>query len=131
MKLRINVEGRTYEVEVEVIEDNKRPRISTPSVAQPASVAPVATSVPNAPPAVSNSTRTSDENKVLRSPISGVVVRVPVQQGQRVKVNDTLMALEAMKMETVITSHYEGKISAIHACTGDSVQVEQVLIEFE
>jgi biotin carboxyl carrier protein len=60
-----------------------------------------------------------------------VVIRVPIQTGQKVSASDALMVLEAMKMETVIASHCDGKISAIHARAGDAVQVEQVLIEFE
>ena len=56
---------------------------------------------------------------------------MPVQVGQTVKENEVLMVVEAMKMETVITSQFEGKISKINASVGDSVQVKQVLVEFE
>ena len=45
--------------------------------------------------------------------------------------NDELMVLEAMKMETVLTSQFTGKITKINANAGDSVQVKQALVEFE
>lgn len=58
-------------------------------------------------------------------------MRVPTQVGQSVKENDVLMVVEAMKMETVLASQSDGKISQIHAGVGDAVQVKQVLVEFE
>lgn len=127
MKLRLNVDGKTYEVEVEVIEEDQPHRSSSPTAAQSASAGPVAASTPPTSP----SATPADESKALRSPISGVVVRVPVQVGQDVKTNDTLMVLEAMKMETVITSQCDGKILQINAKTGDAVQAKQVLVQFE
>jgi len=71
------------------------------------------------------------EDKVCRSPVAGVVVRVNAQAGQQIQANDPLLVLEAMKMETNITSPVAGKIKAINAGVGDGVQVGQVLVEFE
>ncbi len=71
------------------------------------------------------------EDKVCRSPVAGVVVRVNAQVGQQIQANDPLLVLEAMKMETNITSPVAGKIKAINAGVGDGVQVGQVLVEFE
>ena len=71
------------------------------------------------------------DDKVCRSPIAGLVVRVIAQPGQQVDVNDPLMVLEAMKMETNITSPVKGKIKAINGSAGDAVQINQVLVEFE
>src|SRR5205807_6020645 len=53
----------------------------------------------------------ADESKVCRSPIAGVVVRGSAQVGQTIQVNDVLLVLEAMKMETVITSPVAGKVA--------------------
>ena len=128
MKLRINVDGKAYEVEVEIIEeDQPHLRTAQPSV-QSASASPVTTRT--APSPATNHIPT-DENKVLYSPISGVVVRVPVQVGQSVKEGDTLLVLEAMKMETAITSKCDGKIRKINANEGDAVHVKELLVEFE
>ena len=73
----------------------------------------------------------ADEAKVCRSPIAGTVAKVPVQVGQAIHVNDVLMVLEAMKMETVITAPIAGKVAKINAKVGDFVQGGQVLVEFE
>jgi methylmalonyl-CoA carboxyltransferase small subunit len=63
--------------------------------------------------------------------VAGVVVRVNAQPGQQIQANDPLLVLEAMKMETNITSPAPGKIKAINANVGDGVQMGQVLVEFE
>ena len=58
-------------------------------------------------------------------------MRVNAQTGQQIQANDPLLVLEAMKMETNITSPVAGKVKAINANVGDGVQVGQVLVEFE
>jgi methylmalonyl-CoA carboxyltransferase small subunit len=60
-----------------------------------------------------------------------VVSRIAVQVGQAIQVNDTLVVLEAMKMETVITAPLAGKVAKIHAGAGDAVQQGQILVELE
>jgi methylmalonyl-CoA carboxyltransferase small subunit len=60
-----------------------------------------------------------------------VVARVSVQPGQSIQINDVLMVLEAMKMETVITAPIAGKVAHIEANVGDAVQQGQVLVVFE
>jgi methylmalonyl-CoA carboxyltransferase small subunit len=69
--------------------------------------------------------------KVCRIPISGVVVRIAVQAGQTLQVGDILLVLEAMKMETNITSPVAGKIAAIKVEPGEPVQAGQIVAEFE
>jgi methylmalonyl-CoA carboxyltransferase small subunit len=73
----------------------------------------------------------ANESKVCRSPLAGTVARIPVQVGQTIHINDVLLVLEAMKMETVITAPIAGKIAKINANVGDFVQGGQVLVEFE
>jgi biotin carboxyl carrier protein len=131
LKLRLTVDGKIYEVEVEIIEQDRQHRGQAPSAMHSPAVVPVATGTPVASPPPSSGAESADESKVFRSPISGVVVRLPVQVGHTVKSNEVLMVLEAMKMETVITSQFGGKISKINASVGDSVTVKQVLVEFE
>ena len=58
-------------------------------------------------------------------------MQTPVQVGQEIHVDDVLMVLEAMKMETMITAPIDGKVAKLHAAVGDPVQAKQVLIEFE
>jgi methylmalonyl-CoA carboxyltransferase small subunit len=54
-----------------------------------------------------------------------------VQVGQKLQVNDLLVVLEAMKMETNITAHAAGTVKAILATPGEAVKSGQALIEFE
>ena len=109
MKLKITVDGKVYEVEVEATEtESVRPaHIPAPtSLRVPASPPPAA--APTAGP--QSTSPVADETKVCRSPLAGTVARIPVQVGQAINVHDVLMVLEAMKMETVITAPIAGKI---------------------
>jgi methylmalonyl-CoA carboxyltransferase small subunit len=127
VKLKITVDGKVYEVEVEVAE----PESPQPGYVPSAAPARLPGTVPVPPPPPQPAAGPVDESKVSRSPISGVVVRVPVQVGQTIQVNDVLLVLEAMKMETVITSPVAGKIARITVHVGDAVQSGQVLVAFE
>src|SRR5207247_694684 len=96
LRLKITVDGKVYEAEVEVFE----PEPPHPGYVPPAGQArvPVA-ALGAAPPVASSRAPVADESKVCRSPFAGVVSRVSVQVGQAIQVNDVLMVLEAMKME--------------------------------
>ena len=129
MKLHITLDDKTYEVDVEVVEDDRAP-------ARPAHAytPAVPTSLPSAPPPLARAAAPesgANEDKVCRSPVAGVVVRVNAQPGQQIQANDPLLVLEAMKMETNITSPVAGKVKSINAGIGDGVQMGQVLVEFE
>ncbi|MCC6492704.1 MAG: biotin/lipoyl-binding protein [Pirellulales bacterium] len=125
MKLKLTIDGKTYEVEVDAAEPEHRRPAYVP--AAPAARAPTATPAP----ARVGTEVVADESKVCRSPVAGVVVKVPVQTGQAIQPNDVLMVLEAMKMETSISSPIAGKIARLNAAVGDAVQGGQVLVEFE
>ncbi|HLY18630.1 MAG TPA: biotin/lipoyl-containing protein [Bryobacteraceae bacterium] len=128
MKLKITVDQKTYEVEVEVAEDDRAP--AAPSRAYTPAAPTAVPSVPP-PPRPAGGEAVADESKVCRSPVAGIVVRVNAQSGQQIQAGDPLLVLEAMKMETNITSPVAGKVKAINAGVGDGVQVGQVLVEFE
>ena len=127
MKLKITVDGKVYEVEVDVFE----PEPAGPAYVPPVGTARVPASPPPAAPPRPGASPVADEGKVCRSPIAGTVSRVPIQVGQVIKVNDVLIVLEAMKMETVITAPIAGKVAKINAKVGDFVQGGQVLVEFQ
>jgi biotin carboxyl carrier protein len=128
LKLKITVDGKVYEVEVEA---------SEPEQPHPGYVPPVGQArVPAAPPGATTPVQpaggpVADESKVCRSPIAGVVVRVSAQVGQAIQAQDVLLVLEAMKMETVITSSVAGKVARVNVNAGDAVQAGQVLVQFE
>ena len=127
MKMRITVEGKAYEVEVELLDE---PAASGGSTAATSSASPplqLATPVwtPPRPGAL-----LSDE-KTCRSPIAGVVTRILIKVGQQVKENDPLLVIEAMKMESNIASPTRGVVKKIAVAPGDGVKVGKTLVEFE
>src|SRR5262249_28546853 len=94
----------------------------------PAAAAPPVATAPGRPGAAAP---VADEGKVCRSPFAGVVSRVNARVGQMIQVNDVLLVLEAMKMETVVTAPIAGKVAGVNVNPGDAVQQGQVLVEFE
>ncbi|MGO4828261.1 biotin/lipoyl-containing protein, partial [Cupriavidus sp. 2KB_15] len=67
----------------------------------------------------------------IAAPMPGSIVTVAVQPGQRVAAGTTLMALEAMKMETHITADRDCEIAAVHVKQGDRVAAKDLLIELK
>lgn len=129
MKLKITVDGKLYEVDVEV---------SEPERAKPGFVAPIgqvrvpaAPPLPAAPAPTADLGSVADESKVCRSPFAGTVSRVEAQVGASIQPHEVLVVIEAMKMETSITAPSAGKVAKIHVAAGDAVKQGQVLIEFE
>jgi len=88
-----------------------------------------------APIGGNNATNTANTSAVpatggelITAPLSGNVINVPVSAGQQVSAGDTVLILEAMKMETNISAHKDGQIVEIKAREGDSVAVGDVLL---
>jgi biotin carboxyl carrier protein len=138
VKLQISVDGKTYEVEVEVPADELGartlggyvpPYAPTSAVTLPSP--PVAPSAPKSNGQALKTEGAVDEDKVCRSPIAGIVIKVNIQAGQQIQANDLVMVLEAMKMETNVTAPVAGKVKKINVEPGEGVQVSQVLFEFE
>ncbi len=65
------------------------------------------------------------------APMPGKVVRVEVKEGEEVKKDQVLLAIEAMKMENLIKSPRKGKVKKVFVKEGDSVEARAVLIVFE
>lgn len=127
MKLRITLNDKTFEVDVEVAEADT----AALPPAYPIGSAVLSGSVASAPPAPIANDPAVDEAKVCRSPVSGIVVRLIAQPGQNLQVGDPLMVLEAMKMETNITAPIAGRVATLRVTQGDNVQSGQVVVEFE
>jgi methylmalonyl-CoA carboxyltransferase small subunit len=129
LKLKIGIDGNEYVVDIEVLEDDSAGPVYLAPHGQPTTVQPVTVASPEAGAAASD--KNVNEAKVCRSPVAGVVVKLNVQPGQTLQTNDLMIVLEAMKMETNITAPLAGKVSAVKAGAGDSVQVGQVVVELE
>ena len=123
MKLRIVVEGKTYEVEVDIVDETGQDPSTAVAPAIQSSVLPAAVKV--------SSFSGADEHKIIRSPLAALVVRVYVEPGQQVKADDLLMVLEAMKMESNINAPAAGKIKSVDVKPGDAVKLDQILLQFE
>jgi len=129
MKLTITMDGKTYEVEVEASEAESP---ATPTHLGGVNISSAPLRGPASTPAAPQETGMPvNEEKVCRSPVSGIVVRVAAQVGQTLQPSDILLVLEAMKMETNITAPSAGKIAAVRVNQGDSVQAGQIVVEFE
>jgi propionyl-CoA carboxylase alpha chain len=72
-----------------------------------------------------------DTSRLLLSPMPGLLASVAVSQGQEVKAGEPLAVVEAMKMENVLRAERDGRVAKIRANPGDSLAVDQVILEFE
>ena len=123
MKLKIVINGTTYEVEVEEVDESGNPGASASSLPS------IQSTVLPAPTADASSD--FDETKVCRSPLAGVVARLEVRPGQTVEQNQLLMVLEAMKMEIKITAQSASTVKSIEVAPGDAVRPSQILLCFD
>jgi propionyl-CoA carboxylase alpha chain len=71
-----------------------------------------------------------DLSRFLLSPMPGLLVRIAVAEGQDVKAGEELAVIEAMKMENVLRAERDATVGAIKAKAGDSLAVDQVILEF-
>jgi propionyl-CoA carboxylase alpha chain len=71
-----------------------------------------------------------DTSKFLLSPMPGLLASVAVSEGQEVKAGEPLAVVEAMKMENVLRAVQDGTVKVLHAKAGDSLKVDQKIIEF-
>ena len=120
MKLQITVNGSVYDVDVEV-EEEPLPTLGAVMVGS--------RSAYSMTPTVAKAEATSANS--LTAPMAGTVVTVLVEEGVDVKSGDTLLVLEAMKMETEVTAPKDGKVKLVDVAVGDAVQGGQVLIEWD
>ncbi|MDD9741191.1 MULTISPECIES: acetyl-CoA carboxylase biotin carboxylase subunit [Marinovum] len=72
-----------------------------------------------------------DTSKMLLCPMPGLIVKVDVEVGQDVQEGQALCTVEAMKMENILRAERSGVVSKINAGAGDSLAVDDVIMEFE
>ena len=72
-----------------------------------------------------------DTSKMLLCPMPGLVVKINVEVGQEVQEGQALCTIEAMKMENILRAEKKSVVSKINAGAGDSLAVDDVIIEFE
>ncbi len=125
MRLRITIEGNSYDVDVEVLDGAE-----SVSGGSPAPVSRAAAPSRAEPPA-RTATPVADGDKALRSPIAGTILKVLAKPGDVVTVNQVVFIMEAMKMETNVASPVAGKIRQVHVSGGEAVKPGQLLLEYD
>jgi propionyl-CoA carboxylase alpha chain len=72
----------------------------------------------------------ADMSRFVLSPMPGLLVEVSVTQGQKVQAGERVAVIEAMKMENVLFAAQDGIVKSVQATKGDSLSVDQVIVEF-
>ena len=72
-----------------------------------------------------------DLSKFLLSPMPGLLVKLNVAVGDKVEEGQELAVIEAMKMENSLRALQAGTVSNVSAAVGDSLMVDQIILEFE
>ena len=127
MKYIVTINGKNYEVEVEkgqatIVKTTAAPVVqAAPVAAAPVAVAPQ----PQAPAAPVSSNVTGE---AIKAPMPGTIINVKVSSGASVKKGDTLLILEAMKMENEISAPRDGVVAEILVAKGTSVSTGDVLL---
>ncbi|MCL3883690.1 acetyl/propionyl/methylcrotonyl-CoA carboxylase subunit alpha [Marivita sp. GX14005] len=73
----------------------------------------------------------ADTSKMLLCPMPGLIVKIDVAEGDEVQEGQPLCTVEAMKMENILRAERKGTVSKINAGAGDSLAVDDVIMEFE
>ncbi|MBR4935539.1 MAG: biotin/lipoyl-binding protein [Bacteroidaceae bacterium] len=125
-KAKVEVNGIPFEVEMQgssLVEADLPTQApiegATPAAAPATPVPAAAPAAPAAGPGAGNP---------VKAPLPGVVTKVLVTAGQAVKKGDTVLVLEAMKMENNITAESDGSVTGICVAPGDSVMEGTVLL---
>jgi len=120
--LRITLEGKTYDVAVEVLGENASTPAPVASAPAQVAAAPVAPT-----PAAPAAPAPAGAGSVL-SPMAGQVMKIKVAVGATVSQNQEVIVLEAMKMETPIYAPAAGTVKAISVKEGEAVAEGQALL---
>lgn len=131
-KFRVVVNGTPYEVEVEELGgETAAPSApvlrKAPPVAQPPIAAPAPAAAPPAPAGPAPAAGPVD-GAAVTAPLPGLIVGVRVQPGQRVEAGQTLVVLEAMKMENDIVAPSSGTVKEVRVEKGQTVALGDVLV---
>ncbi|NBC33904.1 MAG: biotin/lipoyl-binding protein [Alphaproteobacteria bacterium] len=123
-KLKITVDGKTYDVTVEDVGGDAGTLYPEPGMSAAAMQTPgPAAAAPAAAPAAA-----AGEGGDEVAPLSGVVVSVDVTVGQDVNEGDKIATLEAMKMKTNVIAHRSGKVIAVHVNAGDGIEAGEPIL---
>ena len=132
-KYIINVNGKSYEVEVDEVKDGSVQSV-TPVAPAPAAPAPAPAAAPAPAPAAPTpapKAAPAGTGGSVTSPMPGNIWKVMVKPGDSVKSGDVLIILEAMKMENEIFAAGDAVVASVEVKEGDSVGAGDLLVTFE
>lgn len=115
----VTVNGEEFKVEWEKPVEEKPVVKVQPVAAKPA---------PAAVPAPATAPAAAVDGHAIKTPLPGVIIDVKVAVGDTVKKGDTVVVLEAMKMENNINADCDGKVTAVQVAKGDTVADGAVLV---
>ena len=121
-KATVMVNGATYDLEVTGAASKPASKAHKAAVRKPE------TAPADHNPPVTKAPAAAGDGAALRSPLPGVIIDLKVREGDSVKMGQTLLILEAMKMENNIDSDRDGIVKQIKVQRGDSVLEGDVLI---
>lgn len=115
-KYKITINGKEYEMDVELMDGSAPAKVSKPASAPAAASKPA----PSAAPA-----------GATVSPMPGTILKVNVKEGDQVKAGDSVVILEAMKMENDITAPKDGVVKKLFVSEKQAVAKGEALFEVE
>ena len=144
-KFEYKVQGVDYEVEIEEMEGNiakvsvngipfevelKQPINPAKAITRPKVVAPVAAATPAPAPAARPAAPAAPAGAgaAVKAPLPGTISSINVKVGDKVNVGDTVLVLEAMKMQNNIEAENSGTVTSILVNQGDSVMEGATLL---
>ena len=119
-KYKITINGKEYEMDVELMDGSA-----------PAAKAPAKASKPAAAPAASKAAPSAAPAGATVSPMPGTILKVNVKEGDTVKAGDSVVILEAMKMENDITAPKDGVVKKLFVTEKQAVAKGEALFEVE
>ena len=149
MKYIVKIEDQFYEVEIKDLQ--ARPIVAfvdgTPIEVWPQNVTagnapvkaaaaqeaktPTYSSLTSSPVSASQPATTNANVQAVRAPIPGVIISVAVKPEDQVTIGQEICVLEAMKMKNTIRSPRAGKIASVSVSTGQTVNHNDILVEYE
>lgn len=136
-KYKITIDGNAYDVSVNVTDHNKA-NVEVNGISydviyenKNTVVSPVTRKVaaPAAPQVQVQQPTASTSKNCVKSPLPGTISAINVKVGAQVKRGDTLIVMEAMKMENNIMASSDGQVKAIHVTVGQTVAQDDPLID--
>lgn len=141
-EFKYTIDGKEYKVEIDNVSDDYvadvkvngeefSVQMQKPAKAekkQPAPVKPAAPAANDEAPAPAGNVNAAN---AVKAPLPGTITSIEVSVGQEVKVGDTLVVLEAMKMANNIEAEKDGKVTAICVKNGQSVMEDDPLVVVE